>query len=515
MTSSTTSALASKEGPQQTRRTIGTALRISPAVLLLLATGGTQDFAGLVLNPLVRPIVLDLGLTSGQLSWILVIPSLVAAITAGVLCRAGDRFGHRGVIGTTLVLGIIGSLVGAFAANYEMLLISRILLGLSGGAVLALVWGLVKSAVSKDGVQSAALLLGTVMCVVTPLSLTAGGLFIQLGWTWRSTYWLILVLLIVSFGLLIRCAPTPRASLSPVRFEPVGTVGLGIWLFLLVLPLSQGTEWGWLSQTTLLFFLSSCVTFVLWLIQQRRTSAPLIDLTGMDRRQLLGGFMLPTAIYMIITALYVIVPLIGQLPVEVGGYGMSALNASLILMPILPAAFIASWAVNRLLPSIGPRWISVGSGFLIIAGFLLAAGFRGEPWLLYLATSLFGLGGVAAYNLGWAMVSAAGRPDNTAVTVGLQNMIVAPASAVMVAVTVSLLDRNAVEGVPPESSFTILFLFLAVTAAVLIVGVGLFLPRVLIHSERLEELTGDLHAVTPVSIAGTVSALSSPRAERP
>jgi predicted MFS family arabinose efflux permease len=483
--------------------------------LLLLVTGGTQDFSGLVLNPLVRPIVLDLGLHSAQLSWILVIPSLVSAITAAALCRAGDRFGHRGVIGATFILGIIGSLVGAFAANFEMLLVSRVLLGLSGGAVLALVWGLVKSAVSKEGVQSAALLLGTVMCVVTPLSLTVGGLFIQLGWTWRSTYWLILVLLLVSFGLLSRCAPTPRSSLSPIQFEPVGTIGLGIWLFLLVLPLSQGTEWGWLSQKTLLFFLASAIIFCLWFFQQRKTSAPMIDLTGMDRRQLLGGFMLPTAIYMIITALYVIVPLIGQLPVETGGYGMTALDASLMLMPILPAAFIASWAVNKLLPRIGARGISIGSGLLIVVAFLTAATFRGEPWQMYFATSVFGLGGVAAYNLGWAMVSAAGRPDNTAVTVGLQNMIVAPASAVMVAVTVSLLDRNAVAGVPQESSFTILFLLLAATAAALIVVVGLFLPSVLTHSNRLDESTGDLDAASPVPIAGAVGGLNPPTVDIP
>ncbi|OLT35006.1 hypothetical protein BJF84_15765 [Rhodococcus sp. CUA-806] len=377
VTSSRTSA-TSEEDSTHGRTTVDTALRISPAVLLLLVTGGTQDFSGLVLNPLVRPIVLDLGLHSAQLSWILVIPSLVSAITAAALCRAGDRFGHRGVIGATFILGIIGSLVGAFAANFEMLLVSRVLLGLSGGAVLALVWGLVKSAVSKEGVQSAALLLGTVMCVVTPLSLTVGGLFIQLGWTWRSTYWLILVLLLVSFGLLSRCAPTPRSSLSPIQFEPVGTIGLGIWLFLLVLPLSQGTEWGWLSQKTLLFFLASAIIFCLWFFQQRKTSAPMIDLTGMDRRQLLGGFMLPTAIYMIITALYVIVPLIGQLPVETGGYGMTALDASLMLMPILPAAFIASWAVNKLLPRIGARGISIGSGLLIVVAFLTAATFRGE-----------------------------------------------------------------------------------------------------------------------------------------
>ncbi|OLT35005.1 hypothetical protein BJF84_15760 [Rhodococcus sp. CUA-806] len=98
---------------------------------------------------------------------------------------------------------------------------------------------------------------------------------------------------------------------------------------------------------------------------------------------------------------------------------------------------------------------------------------------------------------------------------GLQNMIVAPASAVMVAVTVSLLDRNAVAGVPQESSFTILFLLLAATAAALIVVVGLFLPSVLTHSNRLDESTGDLDAASPVPIAGAVGGLNPPTVDIP
>ena len=79
---------------------------------------------------LVKP---QFGLSAGQVS--LVTSSTLLAVAAGALLfgRLGDLLGRRKVYGLEAVLMIVGALVSAFAPNFTVLLLGRLILGLGIG----------------------------------------------------------------------------------------------------------------------------------------------------------------------------------------------------------------------------------------------------------------------------------------------------------------------------------------------------------------------------------------------
>lgn len=72
-------------------------------------------------------------LSSGQISMLTSSTLLAVALGAMVFGRLGDLFGRRRVYGLEAVLMIIGALVSAFAPNFTVLLVGRLILGIGIG----------------------------------------------------------------------------------------------------------------------------------------------------------------------------------------------------------------------------------------------------------------------------------------------------------------------------------------------------------------------------------------------
>src|SRR6201992_3020263 len=72
-------------------------------------------------------------LASGQVSMLTSSTLLAVALGAMVFGRLGDLLGRRRVYGLEAVLMIIGALISAFAPNFTMLLVGRLILGLGIG----------------------------------------------------------------------------------------------------------------------------------------------------------------------------------------------------------------------------------------------------------------------------------------------------------------------------------------------------------------------------------------------
>jgi len=79
---------------------------------------------------LVKP---QFGLDATQVSWVTSASLLAVAVGALLFGRLGDLLGRRRIYGLEAVLMIVGALVSAFAPNYTVLLIGRLILGLGIG----------------------------------------------------------------------------------------------------------------------------------------------------------------------------------------------------------------------------------------------------------------------------------------------------------------------------------------------------------------------------------------------
>ncbi|MDO8187950.1 MFS transporter [Conexibacter sp. JD483] len=485
-----------------------------PFFLVLLATTGiVTDIQGVALLPLVGTMVADIGLTGAQTSWALNALGLASAVVLGLSARYADIVGHRRVLIPLMLLGVVGSIVCALASSFVMLVIGRALTGMAISAPMA--WAMLKIRGDARTMQTAALMNGTVISIMTPIALIMGGLMLEAGTSWTAVFWIIAAGYVVLLGLTLVAEETPRAVRTKVRLDWIGSIGLGVWLICLLLAISNGESWGWGSTAVIALFAAGVISLLAWIVQQRRTTEALLDFRDMDTRQVFSGYFSYCGVAALASGMYLIVPALAQTPSEVGyGFGSSVLESSLTLLPILPGTFLASAISRHMLPRVGPRPPMVLGGVLCVCAYLWYALAHDALWQMYVGTALYGVGIVICFNIGWALVAAAGRQDNMSITFGIQYALALPVGALMTAIMIVVMNANHIAGtpVPVEGGFTVDFYILAGVAAATLVANGLFaVPRVLTHhgedapvgpgTDALEGLEGTGSASLPLTRA--------------
>src|SRR5262249_39679602 len=159
-----------------------------------------------------------------------------------------------------------------------------------------------------------------------------------------------------------------------------------------------------------------------------------------------------------------------------------------------------------MLERLGPRPPMVLGGIFVVISMLIGAFAHSLPWLLWVCVGVYAYGGVICYNVGWAMVAAAGRRDNMSLTFGLQYAIPAAAAGLSVAVLLAVLS-GAVEKfpgipvpLPADSAFRTNFLIIGAAGVILLVLQGLIVtPRRLTHQGVIP---GPEEVISPVPQQG-------------
>jgi len=124
----------------------------------------------------------------------------------------------------------------------------------------------------------------------------------------------------------------------------------------ILIAISNGQAWGWWSSASFVGFLVAGIVLLLaWSVEQRLISYPLLDFRGMDKRQVISGYVAFMTVAAMASGLFILLPGLAETP-GIFGYGLgdSVLKSSLTLMPILPAAFISSYIAKRMLHRVGP-----------------------------------------------------------------------------------------------------------------------------------------------------------------
>jgi MFS family permease len=156
-----------------------------PTRLYLFALAGwTFDFYDLVLLGFLRePIGRDLHLSPTTESWLLGVALGTSGIGGLVSGAVADRIGKRSVLGWTILLYSLGSLLLGLAQSTLMLVVARAIVGLGVGGEWAIGHGMLAEAVDPDrrGRASAALQAGEPLGVA--LAAIAGYLVMPMvGW---------------------------------------------------------------------------------------------------------------------------------------------------------------------------------------------------------------------------------------------------------------------------------------------------------------------------------------------
>nr|WP_234386447.1 MFS transporter [Streptomyces sp. ERV7] len=460
-----------------------------PALVLVL---GLAAMVVSMMQTLVVPILgiiqNDLGTSTANVSWVTTATLLSAAVFTPLLGRFGDMHGKKPTLIGVLVLMVAGSVLAATTSSLLWLIVGRVMQG-AATAIFPLALSVLREEIRPEKLHGAMALVSGTLAFGSGLALVGAGLLTQGDHPdYHRVFWLAAVLAVVALVAVVAGVPASRHKPGG-RTDWLGAATLAAVLVLLLLPISQGHEWGWTSVRTLGLFATSVVMAGVWVLVERKVKAPMVDMKMFAHRPVLftnlAGLLLGFAMF----SQFIGVSYLVQMPEKVTGYGFTAsvLRASVeYLLPTTIMSLLAAQAGGMLVRRIGARFtLTAGAAFGVI-GFAWLTGAHDSSASVILAGMVIGVAISFGYAAMPALIVASVPHHQTGIANGINSISRSVGSAIASAVITSLLASKTIEhlpagvpALPQESQFTLSFA-LAGAAFLMVVVVAL----VGLHSDR-------------------------------
>ncbi|MEU7578521.1 MFS transporter [Streptomyces sp. NPDC041068] len=430
--------------------------------------------------PILGIIQSELDATTANVSWVTTATLLSAAVFTPLLGRFGDQHGKKPTLVGVLLVMIAGSVLAATTTSLTWLIVGRVMQG-AATAIFPLALSVLREEIRPEKLHGAMALVSGTLAFGSGLALVGAGLLTQgSDPDYHRVFWLAVVLAVVALLGVLYVVPKSRTKTGG-RTDWLGALTLALLLVLLLLPISQGHEWGWTSGRTLGSFAGAVVMAGIWVLTESRVREPMVDMKMFAHRPVLftnlAGLLLGFAMF----AQFIGVSYLVQMPEGLAGYGFGAsvLDASVVyLLPATLVSLVGAPFGGVLVRRVGARGtLAAGACFGVI----------GFAWLTLAhdnTASVIGAGMVIglAISFGYAsmpaLIVASVPPHQTGIANGINSISRSVGSAVASAMITSLLASKTIElpagmpKLPQESQFTLSFT-IAGAAFLLVVAVAL------------------------------------------
>ena len=416
--------------------------------------------------PILGLIRADLGTSAANVSWVTTATLLSAAVFTPLLGRFGDQHGKKPTLVAVLGVMVAGSVVAALATSLPLLILGRVLQG-AATAIFPLALSVLREEVRPQKLPGAMSLVSGTLAFGSGLALVATGLLTSgSDADYRSAFWMATGFAAIALLAVVFLVPATRHKTGG-RTDFLGALTLGATLLLLLLPISQGHEWGWTSGRVLGSFAAAAVMTAVWVLTELKVREPLVDMRMFVHRPVLMANLAGILVGFGMFANFLGVSYLVQMPEALTGYGFGAsiLRASVeFLLPGAIVSLLASPVGGRLVRHRGPRTA------LTLAAVLGAVGFG---WLALdhgHTPSVIGAGVIvgAAVSFGYAAMPAvimASVPHHqSGIANGINSISRSTGSAIGSAVVTTILASKTIEhlpagvpALPAESGFTLTF----------------------------------------------------------
>lgn len=446
-------------------------------IAVLAFCGMGASFMQTILIPIQAELPELLGATRADTAWVITVTLLVSAICTPVSGRLGDMYGKRRISLVLLALLAIGSVVAALSPTVVPMILGRALQG-TGMGVIPLGIAILRDLLPPQRLGSAIALVSATLGVGGALGLPLSA-YITENFDWHVLFWLAAGIGVAAFLLILWTVPASTLRAGG-RFDLVGGIGLAIGLSGVLLAISKGNEWGWLSAPTITCLALGVATLLAWSWHQLRTVNPLVDLRVSSRPSVLLTNLASVAMGFALFASSIVFPQLLRLPAATGGLGTSLLQASFILMPSGIAMLAVSPVAGRLERRLGAKPLLIGGGAILAASYLLAVVVDLEIWHILVINMAIGVGIGLGYAAMPILIMQAVPTHETGAANGLNALMRGLGTSIAAAAVAAVLAQSSlhigVVPVPDARAFE-LSLILGLVAAALCAAIAVFIPN--------------------------------------
>lgn len=433
-----------------------TSLRGRALIPVLVFIGTLVAVVSSLGAPLVPTIATDYGVSLATAQWSLTITLLVGAATTPVIGRLGDGPRRLPVLLAALAILVLGSIVVAVPSGiFVRLLIGRGMQGV-GLALLPLVMGIARDHLDPDRARSTLATLSVTAIVGVGLGYPATG-FLTEHLSFEAGFWLAAALGLIAMTLAALVVPTSAHRLRQ-PFDYPGAFLLVLGLTGLLISISQGQSWGWVSWRLLALAVISLACIGCWIWYELRIELPMVDLRLLRDQTVLTANV--TAVLAGI-AMYLLMSMIiryVQTPMTISyGLGASVVIGGLVLLPMSAASFFSTKLLSYL-----SRWVSPGQVlplglFAFALSLLLFATRRSHLWEILLAMAFGGIGIGCSFAVMPRMIVSAARPEDTSSALALNQVLRTIGYSVGSALAATILAAHTLPAseFPTDSGYTV------------------------------------------------------------
>jgi len=338
------------------------------ATLMIASFLGRLD--GTIVNLAVPKIITDFGITVSEASWISTAYIIANAIFVPVFGKLGDLIGRKplylfGIVGFTLTSALAG-----LSFNLPSMLIFRILQAITVSIDYPIALSIIAFNFQDKGQRAQAMgMWSAIFAAAAVFGPLLGGPLID-NFSWRSVFYINIPLGILGTFMAWEFIEEPVKKIKGLKhFDIEGSLLLGISLGTMVLVLDQGQTWGWGDQKSIISYIVSGVSLLLFLFVEQRQKEPVVDLKF---------FKIPTFSAAIITSFISFMGMIGALflvPIFAQNYlGYSVTKSGYLFIPMAVCLMIAAQTGARLARKIQARYVTaVGMFFSAMMLFSFSA----------------------------------------------------------------------------------------------------------------------------------------------
>jgi EmrB/QacA subfamily drug resistance transporter len=307
-------------------------------------------------------VVADLG-GAGHQSWVVTSYLLASTIITAIVGKLGDLFGRKAVFQVAVLFFLAGSVLCGLAQSMTMLVTSRALQGVGGGAIMVTATALIGEVVplrERGRYQGA---LGAVFGVTTVIGPLLGGFFTD-HLTWRWAFWINVPVAVVVLAVAAAAIPALAQTGKPrIDYAGILLVGLG------ATGLTLATSWGggtypWGSPTIIGLFIGSAVALAAFVWVELHAAEPVLPIRLFSSRVFtvccVLSFVVGFAMLGALTFLPTFMQFVDGVSATISGLRTLPMVAGLLLTSMGSGVIVSRTGRYKIFPVAGTLVMSVG-----------------------------------------------------------------------------------------------------------------------------------------------------------
>lgn len=352
-------------------------------------------------------IMAEFEINASEVQWLTTSYMLALAILIPMTAYLIDKFKTRTLMMSAMSLFILGTLLGLFSPTFEVLLVGRIIQGISSGMMMPLMQTLLFLVYPREKRGYAMGLAGMVINVAPAIGPPVSGVLLNY-FEWRSLFLVILpiaAIILLFIYLFMRNVTEQRETEIDFLSIFLSTIGFGGILYGFT-TLQTGGETG---TSTIISIGVGVLSLCLFTIRQLRLKTPILELRTLK----VPVFTLVTVISILSFSLLISIETILPMYVQ-NAQQLSALHAGLVAAPGALTLAVMSLFAGSLFDKYGGKTIAV-IGFVLLSVSTLGFNFfLGLDTSLVFTAILFmiSMAGVALINMPLMTAGINALPDN-------------------------------------------------------------------------------------------------------